>query len=162
MYVHVNYEKKARTYNLTPSRKKVGKAVARGSKKAVINECMKDPTMQKYIILILGGRLRRELASMCSEAANSILRQQSSDAICEFSWGKLHDELEARAPTFLSLIEMCTHTRKPRCNRMGVVGMCAVLLLKHRFAKMSLVQKVVSLLLYAGHSGKQAYMYMVK
>ena len=65
-----------------------------------------------------GGRLRRELASMCSEAANSILRQQSSDAICEFSWGKLHDELEARAPIFLSLIEMCTHTRKPRCNRM--------------------------------------------
>ena len=131
----MNYQKKARTYNLTPSRKKVGKAVARGSKKAVINECMKDPTMQKYNILNLGGRLRRELASMCSEAANSILTQQSSDAICEFLWGKLHDELEARAPTFLSLIEMCTHTREPRCNRMGVVGMCAVLLLKHRFAK---------------------------
>ena len=68
----MNYQKKARTYNLTPTRKKVGKAVARGNKKAVIIECMKDPVMQKHIIMILGGRIRSELASMCSEAANSL------------------------------------------------------------------------------------------
>ena len=71
-YVHVNYQKKASTYNLTPSRKKVGKALARGSKKAVINECMKDPVMQKRIIMIVGGCICSELASMCSEAANSL------------------------------------------------------------------------------------------
>ena len=94
---------------------------------------------------------------MCSEAANSILWNQSAEALNEFSWGKLCDELEARAPTFFSLFEMCTHTRKPRCNRMGVIGMCAALLMKYRFAKMSLVQKVVSLLLYAGHSRKQVH-----
>ena len=52
----MNYQKKARTYNLNSSRKKVGKAVARGSKKAVINECMKGLVMQKHIIMILGGR----------------------------------------------------------------------------------------------------------
>ena len=68
----MNYQRKAHTYNLTPSRKKVGKAVARGSKKAVINDCMKDPVMEKDIIMILGGRIRSELASMCSEAANSL------------------------------------------------------------------------------------------
>lgn len=153
--VQVHYQKKARNYNLTPSRKKVGKAVARGSKKAVIRECIKDPLMHKYTIQILGRQLRIELASLCSEAANSILRKQSPDALYGFSWGKLHDELQARAPTFLSLLEMCTYTRKPRRNRMGVIGMCAALLLKYRFGKMSLVQRVVSLLLYAGHSGKQ-------
>ena len=68
----MNYQKKACTYNLTPSRKKVGKAVARGSKKAVINECMKDPVIQKHIIMILGRHIRSELVSMCSEAANSL------------------------------------------------------------------------------------------
>ena len=30
-----------------------------------------------------------------------------------------------------------------------------MILLKFRFAKMSLVQKIVSLILYAGHAGKQ-------
>lgn len=155
MQVHVNYSKEPRNYTLTPSRKKIGKAVGRGSKKAVICECMKISTMRKYIVQILGQKLRNELASLCSEDANSILREQSPDALTGFSWGKLHDELEARAPTFLSLLEMCTHTRKPRCNRMAVIGMCAVLLLKFRFVKMSLVQKVVSLILYADHSGKQ-------
>ena len=153
----MNYPKKARNYTLTPNRKKVGKAIARGSKKAVVNECMKDSIMRKYIVQMVGQQLRSELVSMCSEAANSILRNQSAEVLSEFSWGKLYDELEARAPTFLSLFEMCTHTRKPRRNRMGVIGMCAVLIMKYRFAKMSLVQKIVSLLLYAGHSGKQVH-----
>jgi len=33
--------------------------------------------------------------------------------------------------------------------------MCAALMLKHRFTEMSLVQKIISLVLYAGHSDKQ-------
>lgn len=127
----------------------------------MIRECMKYFLMQKYTIQILGQQLRIELASLCSEVTNSILQQQSPDALSEFSWGKLHDELDVTAPTFLSLLEMCTHTRRPRRNRMGVIGMCALLLLKYHFAKMSLVQRVVPLLLYAGHSGKQVSLHMV-
>ena len=74
-----------------------------------------------------------------------------------FSWAKLHKELQANAPTLLSFLEMCTQTRKPRCNREGVMGMCTALLLKYRFPKMALVQRINSLLMYAGHSGKQVY-----
>ena len=148
----MNYPKKPRNYHLTPSRKKVGKAVARGSKKQVIGECMKDSKMQMYTIQLIGQQLRNELTSLCSEAANSTLRNQSADALRGFTWGKLHDELAARAPTLLTLLELCTYTRKPR---MAVIGMCTVLLLKFRFHKMCLVQKIVSLLLYASHSGKQ-------
>lgn len=46
-------------------------------------------------------------------------------------------------------------TRKPRSNRTGLVGMCVAMLLKHRFHRMSLVHKIMGLILYAGHSGKQ-------
>ena len=59
------------------------------------------------------------------------------------------------APTLLALLEFCTYTRKPRVNRMAVLGMCVALLLKFSFHKMCLVQKIISLILYAGHSGKQ-------
>ena len=151
----MNYPQKTRNYHLTPSRKKVGKAVARGSKKQVIGECMKDSKMQMYTIQLIGRQLRNELTSLCSEAANSTLRSQSADALRGFTWGKLHDELAARAPTLLTLLKLCTYTRKPRHNRMAVIGMCTVLLLKFRFHKMCLVQKIVSLLLYASYSGKQ-------
>ena len=97
---------------------------------------------------------------MCSRAnTNSILCNQSSDALNTFTWGKLHDELAERAPLLLTLLEMCTHTRKPRINRQAVIGLCAVILLKFRFSKMSLVQKIVSLILYAGHAGKQVGIY---
>ena len=135
----------------------MGKAVARGSKKAVVKECIKDPVMQKYVVEVLGLHMRQELASLCSNSANSVLQDPSLDALCEFSWAKLHKELQTNAPTFLHFLEICTNTRKPRCNRAGVIGMCAALLLKHRFPKMSLVQKINSLLLYASHSGKQVF-----
>lgn len=133
MQVNVNYSKKPRSYHLTPSRKKVGKAVARGSKKQVISQCMKDSKMQMYTIQMIGRQIRNELTSLCSEAANSTLCSQSANALTEFTWTKLHGELGARAPTLLSLLQLCTVTRKPRGNRMAVIGMCAVLLLKFRF-----------------------------
>ena len=151
----MNYPTKPRNYHLTPSRKTVGRAVARGSKKQVVSECMKDPKMKMYTIELMGRQLRNELISLCSNATNSTLQNQSADALREFTWGKLHSELEARAPTLLSLLQMCTHTRKPRHNRIAVIGMCVALLLKLRFHKMCLIQKILSLLLYAGHSGKQ-------
>lgn len=87
---------------------------------------MKDPKMHLYIIQLIGQQSRNELTSLCSEAVNSILRYQSANALIEFTWGKLH-ELAARAPTSLSLLQMCTYTRKPHHNRKGVIGMCAVL-----------------------------------
>ena len=157
LQVQVHYQKKPRSYHLTPRRKKVGKAVARGSKKAVVRECMKDPAMHKYTIQVVGQCVRQELASLCSESVKSVLQEQSLDAMCSFSWAKLHKELQENAPTLLSFLEMCTQTRKPRCNREGVMGMCTALLLKYRFPKMALVQRINSLLMYAGHSGKQVY-----
>ena len=116
---------------------------------------MKDSKMQMYTIQLLGLTVRKEIATMCSDHVNSLLRDQSASALTGFMWGKLYDELTIHAPKLLALLECCTHTRKPRRNRMAVIGMCAALLLKFRFRRMSLVQKILSLILYAGHSGKQ-------
>ena len=71
----MNYAKKPRQYLLTPTRKKAGKAIAKGSKKSVAAECMKDPVIHKYILANIGRIVRSELASMCSSEANSMLQQ---------------------------------------------------------------------------------------
>ena len=60
----------------------------RRSKKAVVSACMKDTVMQKYTVQMLGQQLRRELVSMCSAAANSILQQQAPEALSVFFVGE--------------------------------------------------------------------------
>lgn len=150
---------KPRNYHLTPSRKKVGKAVARGSKKQVVSECMKDPRMKTYPIQLLGRQLRNELTSLCSNSTNSILQDLSTDALREFTWGKLYSEVEAKAPTPLALLQMCTYTREPRHNRIAIIGMCAALLLKLRFHRMCLIQKIVSFITSLCRSFRQTGMH---
>jgi hypothetical protein len=152
--VHVKY-KQPRTYRLTPKRKRVGKAIARGSKKALAEECFKDPVIKKYMMAKLGKVFRSELGAMCSVKVSSILLKRSEDVYAEFSWDMLYAELKANAATFLSILESCTQTRRPRRNRKATIGICAAILLKYRFSKMSLVQRILSLILYAAHSGKQ-------
>ena len=38
-----------------------------------------------------------------------------------------------------------------------VIGTCVAILLKHRNPKLSLLQKIISLVLYAGHASKQVH-----
>ena len=61
----------------------------------------------------------------------------------------------------MSILEGCTKTKVTRVNRKAVMGMCVVLLLKHRFIKMCLVQKIISLILYTGQANKQVYTYII-
>ncbi len=154
MQVHLGY-KKPRTYVLTPSRKHIGKAAARGSRKAVANESMKDPVTRRYILEKVGRILRSELAAMCADMTASVLRSQSVEDMKGFTWDRLLNEQEVNAPVLLNILQSCTRTRKLRPNRKAIVGVCASIFLKHRFSKMSLLQRILSLVLYGGHSGKQ-------
>lgn len=150
----MNY-KKPRTFPLTPNRKCLGKAVARGSRKSVAMECIKDPTTRTFILKRIGVLLRNELKTMCSEARCSILQSQLPHSLEVFTWAKLFVELAESAPILLMLLQECVRTKRRRVNSNAVVGMCMSILLKHKFSRMCLVQKIVSLILYAGHSEKQ-------
>ena len=90
-----------------------------------------------------------------------MLRTHSKHMLLEFNWDALKTELLVNAPILLSILEACTHTKSPRTNSTAVIGMCAALILRHRFTKMCLLQKMVSLILYAGHSDKQVHKVLV-
>ena len=93
---------------------------------------------------------------MCSHKVDSILQRTS--ALSSFHWIDLMNELEAHAPTLLTVLNSATRIWCDRCNRDGAIGMCAALLLKFRYNRTSLVQKVISTILYAGHSSKRVSM----
>jgi len=79
-----------------------------------------------------------------------MLQDHLASNLKSFTWDVLLLELYASAPLLMSVLLGCTCTKRPRKS-----GMCVVLLLKNCRNKMSLVQKLVSLILYIGHSGKQ-------
>lgn len=133
----------------------MGKAVARGSKQTVAIECLGDPATKEQLLKQLGIVIRNELKAMCKVSRSSILCSGSAEDLKNFTWDTLLNEADETAPVLSAILKECTHTKRLRSNRHAVIGMCLSILLKYRFEKMSLVQKIMTLILYAGHSGKQ-------
>ena len=102
----------------------------------------------------MGKLVRLEICKLCSDGCGSMLHKQDVDSIKSFSWDALYSELVDNSPILMSILDACSRTNTERVNRKAVVSMCVVLLLKNRFAKMCLVQKIVSLILYSGRADK--------
>ena len=137
---------------LTPTRKKIGKAVVRGSKYAIVRECFTDPKTRQFVLNYLGNIICKEIKTMVSLESNSILQ---SSKLEDFKWDMLLNELNKYAPIFINLLQCLTKTKTKRSSEKAVIGMCASILLKHRYSRMSLIQKIISIILYAGHTSKQ-------
>ena len=88
MQVYVGY-KKPKTYELTPSRNPIGKAVARGRRQSVAIECLREHRTRRHLLKRVGMLVRNELILLCSNSTNSILRQQSVLQLKEFMWSQL-------------------------------------------------------------------------
>ena len=154
MQVQIGYADRIQNHPLTPSRKKMGKALARRSKKAVVAECMRNNAMRKYVMVNMSRIVKSEIRTLCSNKANSVLRNHSVTSLSQFSWDSIIKEIQTYAPVLLSLLYACTETKTLRNNREATIGICVSILLQYRFSKMCLVQKLIALILYAGHSAK--------
>ena len=151
--MEIKYTVKPRQYKLTPSRKYIGKSLARGKPKAIAQKCWRHAKIKSYLLLCLCITLQREVAEMCSDSFISILRKSDVDNMCQFDFTVLISEMEEHAPTFLRILRACTKTKVQK-NKDCVVGICAAVILKHRRPCMSLVQKLISIILYVGQSSK--------
>ncbi|XP_064384950.1 uncharacterized protein LOC135333864 [Halichondria panicea] len=118
---------------------------------------MKDKSVKKYILKLVGQEIFKEVKCMASDKVNSILQSTNANDLKCFSWNSLLTELTQFAPLMSSVLVSATKTRAPRSNTKAVIGMCAAIILKHRNPRMNIVQKINSLILYAGHSSKQVY-----
>ena len=63
--------------------------MARGSKKAIAMECLKDPVTRAYLRKGIGVLVRNELKAMCMDSTSSILRSTSSQDLKGFTWDTL-------------------------------------------------------------------------
>ena len=146
---------KPQRYVLTPSRKHLGKCVARGSRRSVALQCWKDELMRCYILKSMEKALHGEVTRLCSDKTDSLLRCQSVDALSTFQWDEWENEMKLHAPTLTSLLNACFKTKVPRHNSQQMICLCAALMCKNRQASMSLLHKIISIILYTGHCSKQ-------
>lgn len=144
-----------RIYTLTPSRKPIGKAVARGSRLSIASQCLNDEGVSKHVIKKICKIVHSEMEALCSDRVDSTLKHHSREELLSFSWGKIYDEMRQHAPTLLEILLAATATRCARPNREAVISLCSAVICKLRRPQMSAAQKTLSILLYAGHASKK-------
>ena len=147
------------TYSLTPSRRKMCKAVARGSRISIATQCLSDEDVSKNIIKKVCRMIQAEVEALCSDRVDSTLKHHSRDELMNFKWSSIYGELQQHTPILLEILLAATTTRSPRPNREAVISMCASMICKLRRPQMSTAQKTLSLILYAGHASKQVCMH---
>ncbi len=94
--------------------------------------------------------VHKEIATLCSDLVPSVLRDKSPELLKSFQWKCLLDELESHAP----ILKSCIGVRRPASQQQAVIGVITAILCKNRRNSASLVQRIISVILYSGHASK--------
>jgi len=127
------------------------------------------PNFSKHDLTEIGKLLTdavvRKMQLQCevlvSTKFNSILRRKGKEDLLNFSWDALLQEWEKQAPIFFNFLKSSVSTpavknAQPIADKtIAPVCMAGAILLKTRSQSMSALQRIVSMLLNAGHVSKQ-------
>ena len=95
-----------------------------------------------------------EIKQLCSKKENSSLFRDNDKAIRDFKWNPLWLELESRAPTLLRFYQLLFNgAPKP------LICFAVSMAVKWRSSKMSLVQRVISTVMYGNGASKEVSMF---
>ena len=156
-------------YNVSRSLKKLGKSVGRANRASIARQVVKDERIQLKVINLLSTTLGKEMKKLCSKRVNSLLRRKDCISLQEFNIHDIVNEMKVHAPSVLTLLRGCLQGRnRSRTNKTKsrvfdedlVVGVCCAILLRGRSQRMSLLQRVISLILYCGHASKRVSVYV--
>ncbi len=134
------------------------KGLARKRFASFCKAVMKHKQISKLMVREAACSIHKECSQLVSTKEPSVLRKKAKTELMEFSWVKLAEELQERAPIlfcFLSAAAAKSWTRKTTAESTSSIThicMALAILLKAQNKHMSAVQSVVSLLLNAGHA----------
>ena len=126
-------------------------SIARRSFKSAAVRITNMPETKSYIVTEVARSIKREMKSICSFAHNSMLRDQKQD-LRLFSWEKLFVEFKQNVPTLVHFLSCLL----PKADEKLVSFICGVIL-KKRCKHMSLMQRVISVMLYGNASHKEVH-----
>ncbi len=155
MQVVVEYSK-PRRFQLTPSRKKIGRLLGRGNKQSLASIVLHpdNKELQGRVVKGVGKLIQRELQSLCADSYPAMMRDTSDAALESFNWESLWIEASQKVPTLVAVLSNCM-SAKSKLKKEPVICMCVAMLAKFRNPKKCHVQAAISLLLHAAHAGTQ-------
>ena len=117
---------------------------------------MKRAAIKNAIVVSMGRILQNEVAAICSDNFESILRLKTKDSVKDINHiiSTIKKELNRKAPTLLSLLQWCLK-KKVRSNSDELIATIVSIMCKHRRPSACIIQRVISLIQYSGHSSKQ-------
>ena len=138
---------------------------------------MKNRDLKAAVVTKMGRVIREEVRVMCSNKSDSILRSRDPKNLRNFDCDSVISEMEKYTPTLLKILKEVTkphkkrkkqaHKRNDRASsnkqndankQNAIIATSAAILCKNHNPSMCLLQKIISLILQAGHSSKQVYM----
>ena len=147
LQTYIQYKKYSRKCSvITPNRKKTVASLSRKNFRAASSGFVNLQGAKPHIIAQVAKFIRAEMKNICSIAHNSILRghhDQMDSILTEF---------EQNIPTLLLLLRHLM----PKANGKFISFIVAVIL-KKRCKQMSLVQRVISVMLYGNATQKEVH-----
>ena len=134
---------------MTPKRRKPVVSLSRRNYNAAAKGFTSSECLSDHIVKSLTLEIRNEMAKICSDTHKSILRDTDKNALKKFRWENICEELQTYVPTLYKLLTGIL----PKADK-SFISFVICMILKKRCKQMSLVQRVVSTLLY-GHSAKK-------
>lgn len=156
--VSIEYPKYRKNFILTPSRQAMAKALGRRKHHSFAKHAVHDIMTRSYIVKHLGKIIKGELRNLCS---SSILLNKDRKALSTFNWDDIIQECQCKSPVLYGLFEYCL-PKAMGLDSQVIVGTCICVLAKARRSSASLLQRIVSLILYQGHAGKQVSFYSLE
>ena len=108
--------------------------------------------MRKIAGVKIGKAIYKELCQTCSEKESSMFKDKRMSALSSFNWKNMVIDLKRTAPILSSVLQ---NSVQQGVNRDVTITIAAGVLLQRHSERANLLQRVISLLLYASHSPKQ-------
>ncbi|XP_064385649.1 uncharacterized protein LOC135334421 isoform X3 [Halichondria panicea] len=152
--VVVPYSQQTRKYIIkTPTRQTAIRRLVRKSYTALTSGTVNSPRAKRALLSQLALTIKNEMKKIGTNKHDSILRD-NNEAVKRFSWETVRLELYKMVPTLMSLLSLLIPNPE---NRIPLICTIASQLLKCRHQHLSLVQRVVSVMLYGHGTHKQVF-----
>ena len=140
------YEKQ---YTLTPSRKRVAMSLSRNNRKAFARHSLQNEALRKQLLQKIERDINDEMKALCSDPA---VVRRDIETLKSVTFHSLFLTLEQKAPVLMGILRACIP--KTSAN-VKVVSLVCVAILMKTHQSITVIQMLISVILYAGHAGKQ-------
>lgn len=158
LQIVVKQPKRRRLFALSNSLQKLGRSVARRKFRSVASHVLAHKSISKEVIERVAKVIAKEMNLMCRRSSACVLNESSKDTLATFTWNRLIQVMKVKAPNTSILLEGCVRQgyrwKKHLPNTDPLIGIVVAIILRLRSQKMNLIQRIVAVVLYAGHAAE--------